>query len=57
MYREYRDTNLNSAIEHMYHDMAGRHRTRNKSIQIIRTAVVPAKDCKRANTLQFHVSI
>lgn len=38
-------------------DMAGRHRTRNKSIQIIRTATVAAKDCKRTTTLQFHVSI
>jgi hypothetical protein len=37
-------------------DMAGRHRARNKSIQIIRTATVAAKDCKRPTTLQFHVS-
>ena len=57
MYREYRDVTLNSAIEHLYHDMAGRHRTRNKSIQIIRTATVAAKDCKRTNTLEFHVSL
>ena len=35
--------------------MAGRHRARNKSIQIIRTATVAAKDCKRANVQQFHV--
>ena len=112
MYREYRDTNLNSAIDTLckyfelflscfrtrsfidafpskyslnhlllrlwYHhiiasdplhfpltsishfsldnDMAGRHRSRNKSIQIIRTATVAAKDCKRVTTTQFHVS-
>lgn len=36
--------------------MAGRHRSRNKSIQIIRTATVAAKDCKRVTTTQFHVS-
>ena len=36
--------------------MAGRHRSRNKSIQIIRTASVPVKDCKRLNVTQFHVS-
>ena len=36
--------------------MAGRHRSRNKSIQIIRTATVPAKDCKRVNITQFHDS-
>ena len=35
--------------------MAGKHRARNRSIQIIRTATVAAKDCKRTNTLQFHV--
>jgi large subunit ribosomal protein L18Ae len=53
MYREYRDTNLNSAVDNLYNDMAGRHRARNKSIQIIRTAVVKSKDVKRAGTLQF----
>ena len=53
MYREYRDTNLNSAVDNLYNDMAGRHRDRNKSIQIIRTAVVKSKDVKRAGTLQF----
>jgi large subunit ribosomal protein L18Ae len=56
MYREYRDTNLNSAIDNLYNDMAGRHRSRNKSIQIIRTATVAAKDCKRVSSLQFHNS-
>eukprot|EP01041_Mallomonas_annulata_P001263 gene1263-2440_t len=56
MYREYRDTNLNSAIDNMYNDMAGKHRARNKSIQVIRTATVAAKDCKRPNTLQYHNS-
>ena len=37
-------------------DMAGRHRSRNRSIQVIKTAVVAPKDCKRDSTLQFHVS-
>jgi ribosomal protein L20A (L18A) len=37
-------------------DMAGRHRSRNKSIQIIKTATVAAKDCKRTSTIQMHVS-
>ena len=56
MYREYRDTSLNAAIDTMYNDMAGRHRARNKSIQIIRTATVAAKDCKRVSSTQFHDS-
>lgn len=37
--------------------MAGRHRARFRSIQIIRTGTVAAKDCKRAHTLQYHVRI
>eukprot|EP01039_Chlorochromonas_danica_P004739 gene4739-5189_t len=56
MYREYRDTNLNSAVDNLYNDMAGRHRSRFRSIQIIRTATVAAKDCKRVSSLQFHKS-
>lgn len=36
--------------------MAGRHRSRSASIQIIKTATVAAKDCKRVSTLQMHVS-
>lgn len=57
MYREYRDTNLNGAVDNLYNDMAGKHRARSKSIQIIRTAVLKKKeDCKRPNTLQFLVS-
>merc|ERR1712070_880633 len=53
MYREYRDVTLNGAIDTLYNDMAGRHRSRNKSIQIIKTATVAAKDCKRTATLQL----
>ena len=53
MYREYRDTTLTGAIDTMYMDMAGRHRSRSKSIQIIRTAVVKSKDVKRVSLLDF----
>jgi len=54
MYREYRSTTLTNAVDNLYNDMAGRHRARNKSIQIIKTATVEAKDCKRVSTTQFH---
>ena len=54
MYREYRDTTLTGAVDRMYDDMAGRHRSRNKSIQIIRTAAISPKVCKRVTTQQFH---
>mmetsp|Transcript_18202 Transcript_18202/g.41630 ORF Transcript_18202/g.41630 Transcript_18202/m.41630 type:complete len:156 (-) Transcript_18202:281-748(-) len=53
MYREYRALTLNSAVDAMYSEMAGRHRARPRSIQIIRTGIVDAKNCKRPNTLQF----
>jgi large subunit ribosomal protein L18Ae len=53
MYREFRDIKLTGAVSQLYDEMAGRHRTRPRSIQIIRTAVVQAKDLKRANPMQF----
>ncbi|KAG1667054.1 hypothetical protein FOA52_000417 [Chlamydomonas sp. UWO 241] len=53
MYKEYRDTTLNGAIDQMYHELGSRHRCRFSCIQIIKTATVPASACKRANTLQF----
>lgn len=56
MYREYRDLTLTGAVDQLYAEMAGRHRARFRSIQIIRTGVVDAKDVKRAHTMQYHVS-
>ncbi|KAH7547729.1 hypothetical protein JRO89_XS14G0007900 [Xanthoceras sorbifolium] len=56
MYKEYRDTTLNGAVEQMYVEMASRHRVRFPCIQIIKTATVAAKDCKRESTKQFHNS-
>jgi len=53
MYREYRDLTVCGAVSQLYDEMAGRHRTRPRSIQIIRTGVVETKDIKRANMLQF----
>jgi len=54
MYREYRDVTLNGAIDNLYNDMAGKHRSRSQSIQIIRTATVADKDCKRESSIQYH---
>eukprot|EP00286_Rhodomonas_abbreviata_P000137 CAMPEP_0181288552 /NCGR_PEP_ID=MMETSP1101-20121128/395_1 /TAXON_ID=46948 /ORGANISM="Rhodomonas abbreviata, Strain Caron Lab Isolate" /LENGTH=178 /DNA_ID=CAMNT_0023392685 /DNA_START=44 /DNA_END=580 /DNA_ORIENTATION=+ len=54
MYREYRDVTLNNAVNTLYNDMAGRHRSRNKSIQIIKSATVASKDCKRPGTMGIH---
>ena len=53
MYREYRATALTKAVELLYDDMAGRHRARQKSIQIVRTATVADKDLKRDGTKAY----
>jgi large subunit ribosomal protein L18Ae len=53
MYREYRDLTITGAVTQLYNEMAGRHRTRPRSIQIIRTATVKAADLKRNNGMQF----
>lgn len=42
MYKEYRDVSLCGAVEQMYSELAGRHRARFSSIQIVETRVVPA---------------
>ncbi|TMW65372.1 hypothetical protein Poli38472_008014 [Pythium oligandrum] len=54
MYKEYRDVTLCSAVEQLYAELAGRHRARPRSIQIMRTAIVAAKDTKKGNVQQFH---
>ncbi|KAK8961145.1 60S ribosomal protein L18a-3 [Platanthera guangdongensis] len=56
MYKEYRDTTLNGGVEQMYNEMASRHRVRFPCIQIIKTATIPSKLCKRESTKQFHES-
>ena len=53
MYKEYRDTTLNGAVQQMYDEMASRHRVRYPCIQIIKTATIPNELCKRENTTQF----
>lgn len=42
MYTEFRSTNMCEAVSMMYQDMAGRHRARYSTIQVIDVAVVPA---------------
>mmetsp|Transcript_13872 Transcript_13872/g.22986 ORF Transcript_13872/g.22986 Transcript_13872/m.22986 type:complete len:184 (+) Transcript_13872:25-576(+) len=53
MYREFRDVKLTGAVSQLYDEMAGRHRTRPRSIQIIRTGVIANEDLKRANGMQY----
>jgi large subunit ribosomal protein L18Ae len=53
MYKEFRDTTLCGAVEQLYTEMAGRHRTRAQALQIIRTGIVKSKDVKRVSLLDF----
>ncbi|GBG34958.1 60S ribosomal protein L18a [Hondaea fermentalgiana] len=54
MTKEFRDVTLVGAVTQLYQEMAGLHRARAPSIQIISTAILPAKDCVRASVKQFH---
>jgi large subunit ribosomal protein L18Ae len=56
MYKEYRDLTLTGAVAQMYEELAGRHRARKSCIQIVRTATIAAKDCRRIAVTQFHDS-
>merc|ERR1712217_836862 len=56
LYKEYRDTTRVGAVSQLYMDMAGRHRARTRSIQIIDVKEVAAKDCKRPYITEFHDS-
>eukprot|EP00043_Microstomoeca_roanoka_P026524 m.11922 g.11922 ORF g.11922 m.11922 type:complete len:178 (-) comp6688_c0_seq1:117-650(-) len=53
MYREYRDVSLAAAVTAMYREMAARHRCRGRSIQVIRTDVVPVPKVQRPQLKQF----
>lgn len=54
MYREYRALSLNDAVDKMYSEMASRHRARRSSVQIVRTTVLNASQCKREGVKMFH---
>merc|ERR1712184_233614 len=56
MYREYRDTTLSGAVTQMYREMAGRHRARPGSIQVLKTRKVKAADCRRPQNSAMHNS-
>eukprot|EP00341_Mesodinium_pulex_P002165 CAMPEP_0116977134 /NCGR_PEP_ID=MMETSP0467-20121206/56945_1 /TAXON_ID=283647 /ORGANISM="Mesodinium pulex, Strain SPMC105" /LENGTH=108 /DNA_ID=CAMNT_0004670135 /DNA_START=9 /DNA_END=332 /DNA_ORIENTATION=- len=45
LYKEFRDTTRTGAVAQMYLDMAGRHRARTRSVQIIDVIEVPSSKC------------
>merc|ERR1712196_755200 len=56
MYKEYRDVTINGAVSQMFAEMAGRHRAQPGSIQIINTAIIKSKDCRRDHMTEMHQS-
>merc|ERR1719411_2110116 len=54
MYREYRDVSLPLAVTQMYREMAGRHRARPGSIQILKTKQVKSNECRRPQNKAMH---
>merc|ERR1712097_125041 len=53
MYKEYRDVTLAGAVSQMYQELSSRYRARFRSVQILKTATVAPKDCKRDQIKQF----
>ncbi|EGR31820.1 hypothetical protein IMG5_101240 [Ichthyophthirius multifiliis] len=57
MYKEFRDTTLNGAISQLHMEMAGNHRAKPDTIQIIRTATLLKKsDIRRPKSLEMRDS-
>merc|ERR1712110_998897 len=54
MYREYRDISLPLAVTQMYREIAGRHRARPGSIQVLRTKQVKSNECRRPQNKAMH---
>ncbi|KAL8271720.1 hypothetical protein Esti_004315 [Eimeria stiedai] len=53
MYKEVRDLTQNGAISQIYAEMAGRHRARASSIQVIRIVQLKGSECRRPHTQQM----
>mmetsp|Transcript_134167 Transcript_134167/g.244752 ORF Transcript_134167/g.244752 Transcript_134167/m.244752 type:complete len:188 (+) Transcript_134167:90-653(+) len=54
MYKEYRDVTINGAVSQMYQEMAGRHRAKPGTIQIINTATLKPSECRRDHVTEMH---
>eukprot|EP01053_Blabericola_migrator_P008126 Blabericola_migrator_1__8125@NODE_4191_length_1286_cov_235_509434_g2596_i0_p1_GENE_NODE_4191_length_1286_cov_235_509434_g2596_i0NODE_4191_length_1286_cov_235_509434_g2596_i0_p1_ORF_typecomplete_len212_score40_05Ribosomal_L18A/PF01775_17/1_1e48_NODE_4191_length_1286_cov_235_509434_g2596_i078638 len=53
MYKEYRDISSVGAVSRMYAEMAGRHRARGASLQIIKIATIKDDQCRRPHITQL----
>ena len=54
LYKEFRDLSRVGAIDQLYKDMAGRHRARFRSVQVLDVKEISSSQCKRPYTTQFH---
>jgi large subunit ribosomal protein L18Ae len=53
MYKEFRDVTRVGAVQQLYNDMAGRHRARHTTIQIVDIKPIHGSQVRRVNIKQF----
>jgi large subunit ribosomal protein L18Ae len=56
MYKEFRNTSMNGAVDSLYLELASRHRVRASGVQIVKTAIIPSNKCIREAITMMHVS-
>eukprot|EP00756_Hemistasia_phaeocysticola_P033483 Hpha_TRINITY_DN16467_c3_g1::TRINITY_DN16467_c3_g1_i2::g.160839::m.160839/K02882/RP-L18Ae, RPL18A; large subunit ribosomal protein L18Ae len=52
--KEIRDTHLARAVSRVFNGLAGQHRARFSTVQVISTCTKKASECTREHTTQFH---
>ncbi len=52
LYKEFRSTSLNGAINQLYSELAGRHKAQRESVTIVRTTEVTKDDDVKRVTLK-----
>lgn len=54
MYKEFRNTSMNGAVDSLYLELASRHRVRASGVQIVKTAIIPSNKCIREAITMMH---
>jgi large subunit ribosomal protein L18Ae len=52
LYKEFRSTTLNGAINQLYSELSGRHKAQRESVTIVRTTEIHNDDDIKRNTLK-----
>merc|ERR1712224_410564 len=55
-FKEFRDTTINGAVHQLQYEMASRHKTDIKCIQLIKTVELVSRSCQCAYIMQYHNS-